>query len=76
MEVKVHLYGHLKYQSKMPQPFQVELELGTTGRELFKRLDINENEVVLFAVNGKLRDLDEKLESGDQVALFPPVDGG
>lgn len=76
MEVEVYLYGHLRYQSKRTQPFKIKLEVGLTGRELLKFLGINEKEVVLLSVNGKLQNLDEELELGDQVAIFPAINGG
>ena len=60
----------------MMSPFQIELKPGSTIREILKHLRIDEKEIVLIAVNGEIQNLDDRLELGDEVAVFPPVDGG
>ena len=47
-----------------------------TPGDILKHLDIIPGEVSILLVNGFHKTLDEKLEDGDVVALFPPVGGG
>ena len=47
-----------------------------TPGDILEHLDIIPGEVSILLVTGFHKTLDEKLEDGDVVALFPPVGGG
>lgn len=54
----------------------LEVEEGSTPRDIFKILSIEESEVAIMLRNGRDRKNDIKLEEGDTLSLFPPVGGG
>ncbi len=79
MIIKVKVFASLreKYlKTKLGEIIPVELENPSTGRELLKKLNIPEEEVKLFIVNGRWRDIDKDISDGDRVGIFPPVGGG
>ncbi len=59
-------------------------ESGETVRSLMERVaktlnlnsDILLNKTVLYAVNQKMSDIDDKVTDADEVALLPPLSGG
>jgi molybdopterin converting factor small subunit len=58
------------------EPFAVELPAGATLADLVREIGLPEDEVKLIFVNGLHRDLDQVLNEGDEVGIFPPVGGG
>ncbi len=54
----------------------MDIEAGSTVRELAGRLDIAEEEVKLIMVEGVAADWETVLKGSERVALFPPVGGG
>jgi len=54
----------------------VSITDGFTGKELIKSLNIPEDKVFTFLVNGVHKNLDVILKDGDRVSLFPAVGGG
>ncbi len=76
MQVAVAIYGYLRDQPEKKQPFQIELEMGATGRDLLKILNIAESEYIVISANGRAQEMDETLRSGDQIDIFPLMNGG
>ncbi|MEG6616849.1 MoaD/ThiS family protein [Peptococcaceae bacterium 1198_IL3148] len=58
------------------KPLAVELPDGANVKELLAKLNIPEVEVFSILANGIHRHLEDVLNDGDRVALFPPVGGG
>lgn len=54
----------------------LEIEEGSTPKDIFKILGIEESEVAIMLRNGRDRQNDIKLVDGDTLSLFPPVGGG
>jgi len=54
----------------------MEIQPGTSIRELVRELGLPENEVKLIMVNGVSAHWDTILEGSERLALFPPVGGG
>jgi sulfur-carrier protein len=54
----------------------MQIEDGTSVRDLAQRLFIPEQEVKLIMVNGVHADWDTMLKGDERVAYFPPVGGG
>ncbi|MBU3181110.1 MoaD/ThiS family protein [Clostridium psychrophilum] len=54
----------------------LELEEGSTPKDIFKILGIEESEIAIMLRNGRDRENDIKLADGDTISLFPPVGGG
>lgn len=57
-------------------PFEVDLAEGATIADLIHHLNLPAEEVKLAFVNGRARPEDWRLETGDEVGIFPPVGGG
>lgn len=79
MRVRVRLYATLARfsQGGLPgTPFDVEVPADTTLCDLLNLLKIPPEETKITFVNGIIHELDWKLESGDEVGIFPPIAGG
>ena len=79
MEVEVRVFSGL--ESYIPgttfgQIIPVIITEGFTGRELLKKLNIPEDKVFSFLVNGVHKNFEVALNNGDRVSLFPAVGGG
>jgi len=55
---------------------EVQIEPGTTVRELAEQLQLPVDDVKLIMVNGLAAKWDTVLEGTERVAMFPPVGGG
>ena len=61
---------------------EVELEVGTTGRDLVSILAARNNvvsrleSVIRLAVNDEYIEMNQVLKDGDDIALITPVSGG
>lgn len=81
IEITVRLFATLRQQAGWSQK-TLEVEEGTTLRDLLKELESVEDSVelsgrpVYAAVNKEYADTERVLSAGDEVALFPPVSGG
>jgi len=79
LEVEVRVFSGL--ESYIPgttfgQIIPVSITEGLTGRELLKKLNIPEDKVFTFLVNGVHKNFEVSLNDGDRVSLFPAVGGG
>lgn len=79
MKVEVRVFSGL--ESYIPgttfgQVIPVNIIEGFTGRELLKKLNIPEDKVFTFLVNGVHKNFEVTLDDGDRVSLFPAVGGG
>ncbi len=54
----------------------VQIQPGTTVRDLMDAVGIHPREVKLIFINGIAKQTDSELHNGDRVGLFPPVGGG
>ncbi len=54
---------------------QIEINGVIRGRDLFRKLNINEEEYLLI-VNGKLTPLEENIKDGSKVEILPVISGG
>lgn len=79
IEVKVRLYATLRRyrpELKAGEFLSLNLEEGTTVRQLLEKLGIPTEVVKTTFVNGVAQKLDHVLADGDRVGVFPPVAGG
>ena len=79
MQVEVRVFCGLEGcipGAKFGEPIPVEIDGGSSGRELLDKLNIPHERVLVFLVNGIHRELDDILSDGDRVSIFPPVGGG
>lgn len=79
MKVEVRFFAGLeKYNpvdSKARSAF-LNIEEGTILKELIARLNIPADFPKIILVNGRNVSMDEKLNDGDVISLFPPLAGG
>ncbi|UFS69203.1 MoaD/ThiS family protein [Geomonas sp. RF6] len=53
-----------------------EYPCGTTGRSVMEEVGITEEEMGIVLVNGRHVSLDDALQEGDTLSMFPLVGGG
>lgn len=49
---------------------------GINGKYILDKLDIKEEDIAIYLVNGADGKIDNPLKDGDTISLFPPVGGG
>lgn len=75
------MHLHTILQRETPQGLinriDVCLPFGSTLGDLLKNLEITQNpDSLLLAVNGRVADIDQTLNPGDQVNIMPAISGG
>ena len=53
-----------------------EEEACKTGLDILREVDIPQEEVAIFLINGRHRKPEDLVKEGDVIAIFPPVGGG
>ena len=79
MRVTVHLHSILQLQTPegMVNRLEVDLAPGSTMESLLHQLQIKLSpDHMLLARNGRVVDLGQTLQDGDQVNLMPAMSGG
>ncbi len=79
MKIKVKLFANLRqYLPGAPIGEAVEIDVPNqyTLGELASQLKLPPDEVKICFVNGIICELDQKLNAGDEVGIFPPIGGG
>jgi len=74
MNIEVRLFA--TFREGRDKKYFLEIEEGTTIKDILKKLKINEDEVSLGLLNGIDGSLDREVKNGDIISLFPPVGGG
>jgi molybdopterin synthase sulfur carrier subunit len=74
IKVEVRLFAYFREGREKKQV--MEVEDGTTISDIVKALDIDEEEVSIFLLNGIDGPSNRQVKDGDIIALFPPVGGG
>ena len=77
MVIKVKGYATMKpYTAHLPPDGDLEILEGTTIGSVLKKLNVpSESRNVIF-VNGRHRSLTDRLQPGDTLVFFPPLEGG
>lgn len=74
MKIEVRLFATFREGRK--KKYFLDLEEGTSTRDIINMFQINEEEVSILLINGRDGKLDTILKDNDIIALFPPVGGG
>ncbi|MFT9497880.1 MoaD/ThiS family protein [Anaerosolibacter sp.] len=74
MSIKVRLFATLR--NGRGKELIVDVETNRTPDEVINGLDIPKEDVAILLVNGRDGTLDQLLQDGDTVSIFPPVGGG
>jgi molybdopterin converting factor small subunit len=79
MIVKVRLFATLrKYLPELDPGHskQIKLQVNSTISDLYEDLGIQKNVMKIAFVNGILCEIDTLLQEGDEIGIFPPIEGG
>lgn len=79
MQVDVHLHAILQRQTPdgLLRRLDVEMPEGSTIQRLIDHLGIEiDPEHLLFALNGRVANIDQALADGDVVHIMVPISGG
>jgi len=80
MRVWVKLFAGLRrfapQGSTYGKPFEVQLPEGAVLGELVHLLQLPPQETKVAFVNGRAREMDWRLETEDEIGIFPPIAGG
>jgi len=79
LKINVKLFANLRqYLPGAPIGEAVEIDVPEqyTLGELAAQLKLPPDEVKICFVNGIICELDQKLNAGDEVGIFPPIGGG
>ncbi|RQD72587.1 MAG: MoaD/ThiS family protein [Tindallia sp. MSAO_Bac2] len=74
MGIKIRLFATLR--EGRGKEVEIKAGEGMTGSELINTLEIEEKDVAIFLINGKDATLEDTLQEGDVISIFPPVGGG
>jgi len=79
MKIRVNLYGTLS--QKIPgyqhsEGIEVEVPEGATVSELLALLEIEPSQRPVVAIDGRIRQANEKIPDGARAQVFQPVHGG
>jgi molybdopterin converting factor small subunit len=77
MKVHIHPFANLRdYAPAGKGSFELSLATGATVAEVFASLQIPTTVEAVILVNGRRADQATPLAAGDEVTLFPPMEGG
>jgi molybdopterin converting factor small subunit len=77
MNVRVHTFANLRdYAAAGKGSVELTLAEGATITDLFAALKIPATVETVMLVNGRRAVRDTILNDGDEVTLFPPMEGG
>ncbi len=77
MNVRVKCFtGMRRYAPEGQSEFALTLEAGASAAQLLDQLNVPADAGALIAVNGMRADRDKRLQDGDTVVLFTPMEGG
>lgn len=79
MKVELRVFSGLEKfmpHKRFGEPLGVELENGSTIRDLLEKMGIPEDQVFTVLVDGRHQSFDYVLNEGERVSFFPPVGGG
>ncbi|VBB08720.1 mut7-c ubiquitin [Lucifera butyrica] len=73
MVLEVHLYSDLRRYAPTSSTGMLAVDVpdGIVVEELLNELEINYTEIKTIVVNGSTSDLQQVLEDGDHISLFP-----
>ena len=79
IEIELRVFGDLRnYMEGMAigESKSLRFDDGSTVRAVLIRLGIPETEAKIILVNGRAKEVNDKLNDGDRLAIFPAVAGG
>ena len=74
MAVKVKLFATLRQERFDEQ--DIDYVANITVQNVIQNFNIPQQDVAIIFINGKHANLDQELNDGDTLSLFPPIGGG
>lgn len=74
VQIKVKLFATLRENRE--KEMMMDIEQGTTAKEIIDRLNILKEEAAIIMINGRHAKPDQVLEDQDTLSIFPPIGGG
>ena len=77
MKVQISMFATLKqYAPGGRGNFELDLAAGATVKNLIEGLKIPKSMEKVILINGRHADDGTRLADGDEVTIFPPIEGG
>lgn len=79
MKIKLKLFANLRQYlpgATIGEAIEVEIPEQFTLGELATLFKLPPDEVKICFINGIICELDQKINAGDEVGIFPPIGGG
>ncbi len=79
MKINLNLYA--SFRSRLPEEAllnsgEIEVEEGATVGKILAQVNIAADDPKIIFLNGIHAGLEDTLEDGDRLAIFPPIAGG
>ncbi|MEY7998733.1 MoaD/ThiS family protein [Clostridium sp. Mt-5] len=74
MKIEVRLFAY--FRKDRDKKLFLEFDESVTPADIFKKININEEEVAILLINGRDGKANTELKDNDVLSLFPPVGGG
>lgn len=79
VKIKLKLFANLRQylpEASIGEAIEIEISDKSTLGELAADLKLPPDEVKICFVNGIICELEQQLNEGDEVGIFPPIGGG
>jgi len=79
IEIELRVFGELRSYMEgvaIGQSQTLRGDDGSTVKDILSRLGIPETEAKIILVNGRAKKVDDELNEGDRLSIFPAVAGG
>jgi len=79
IEIEVRVFGELRNYIEgmgIGESQALIIDDGSTVKDILSRLGIPKAEVKIILVNGRAKKVDDELNEGDRLSIFPAVAGG
>jgi molybdopterin converting factor small subunit len=75
-QVKINLYATLRAYVGGAAAIDVDIEPGQTIRQVLDQAGVPSDKTRIIFVNNRAAGLDQALQGGEQVGVFPAIGGG
>ena len=79
IEIELRVFGDLRRYRKgmaIGEGQALSCDDGSTVKDILSQLGIPDTEAKIILVNGRAKKVDDGLDDGDRLAIFPAVAGG
>lgn len=77
MQVEVRLLLTFKEKAPIDQnPFRLTIDEGSTVAQAITQIPISPSDAKVILLNGRYCNAEQQLTDGDQLTIFPPLEGG